>query len=1605
MPTLDQDLQKIREARLQIEKANKELYQSKLNRQKSSGDNSSAADLSARSENYIKASSALEKARRELFERNSYKNIVANMSAGIPVLFFPVRIETRFINAGNATELWIRIYPDDIHIHTHEFLLTEEEHFAGRQYWLNLLKANRENVSAEDQKKAAWKTFSEGRGVQRALWVAKQTTPLNWSVDSVLEDEALQFPEAGDTKTHNWTQAPKTQLLPDQFVVSLYRSGRIVHTEVGAPVPDTVFLGPDPLQAKESFEKKDNSIVLDDSFAWITDFDKAVEKGLALKIKMQEHFLNHGMIERIVVMGVCSSASVQEGKVLLEELIENHQYSAKGFSFLPQRSSTNNTESSGSVYSKNENYLSKGYYDGIDLNALSDAEEDGIQFANLLGIDKTVFRNASHASQKHVKEALAMNKAVYPATIGSFIENLAKPMFSEQQKNHLRDFFTDFVTASGPFPAIRIGDQPYSFLITSDMDRWVDKEPFFQGMATVLKRLQSIWYDLSNKNVAHVGRDRDPSSTLIDILGLEAGSVSFIQRLAHLPDFSLSATNVIGKAGELARKQETLRGFVKSLHPYGDRMDVGALITNLHYYKFENKIDLIKLVDGKTASVDRFLDKLGPKNLNYIEWLSQVQKEEEVSAHNLGATPPRSILYLLLRHSLLQELEKASKVYYSNLGVSTVSGLEKSVLNVNKEFKDLTSWELIKGTPSAINDKVFKVNIPLGDYLLTKGWKDVKSLNEFKGALQLLGNLSTLSLQHHLTDHIDLCSYRLDSWQMGLFTKRLQLNRSKQPEGIYHGSYGWVENLRPSGGKLIEVPEALKPSNQQPVYKDPKNAGFVHTPSLNHATAAGLLLAGYQNHATRSDPGAFAVNLSSERVRKALFVIQGIQNNQRLEALLGYQFERALHDMTTNNAANNLNQYILSLREKYPLESASIPQAGTEAQESVPAYSVVDGLKIVNATGDELLSLVGNQTHLQLILREKNRLEDTLDAINDLLITETAFQATQGKTDRTAAVLNSLKNADIPPDLEFHKTPRSTHLSFTNRVTIHFDSKASQHVTGTWTAISSPRSLMEPGMNRWLGEMIGDPSRIISSVSLVDAEGSETQSIIINLSELNIQPIDLIYLLGTDQQSGIKQLESHIEQAFKSKTGTHAEEGLKITFETTVSEGERSLAKAIPLMRSLRSLITNGRPASAKHFLSRPKSEGEQQRFIPNWDVEELVSRINTVFHSLYAELKRIEGIRISGIEGLTEGPSDLNTLFEWYYKEGASIEKLEKVIITEESIVELDAFLRSGRNYGINTSLRSVSSVATALEIVDLLHSSASLWHQYHQKLTLATKKLTAANEETISDLKVTRLTEAGKALLGDDFVILPQFRFVNAEDVSKVLLDEGAQLLKYANQLNHTSAELSVETWLESVARVRPFMGKLEQVRMIAEAQSNADITFTAAQFPFNQKSSWLAVEFPAVDEQTGEKYDILDDTVVMAIQGYQARNVDELQSALLIDEWTEAVPNDKEISGVSFNYDQPNASAPNAILVAVEPTGAAQWSWDTMLGIISNTFDRAKTRAVEPAHILEHPALDTLIPMTVANFDLRDANISLDYLTVSDHFIKAMANANLELYKAWK
>ena len=80
------------------------------------------------------------------------------------------------------------------------------------------------------------------------------------------------------------------------------------------------------------------------------------------------------------------------------------------------------------------------------------------------------------------------------------------------------------------------------------------------------------------------------------------------------------------------------------------------------------------------------------------------------------------------------------------------------------------------------------------------------------------------------------------------------------------------------------------------MFTDSENAGFIHGPSLNHAVAAAVLRNAFITHADSDKTDPMSVNISSERVRTALSLIEGVRNGQGLAELLGYQFERGLHE-------------------------------------------------------------------------------------------------------------------------------------------------------------------------------------------------------------------------------------------------------------------------------------------------------------------------------------------------------------------------------------------------------------------------------------------------------------------------------------------------------------------------------------------------------------------------------------------------------------------------------------------------------------------------------------------------------------------------------------
>jgi hypothetical protein len=67
-----------------------------------------------------------------------------------------------------------------------------------------------------------------------------------------------------------------------------------------------------------------------------------------------------------------------------------------------------------------------------------------------------------------------------------------------------------------------------------------------------------------------------------------------------------------------------------------------------------------------------------------------------------------------------------------------------------------------------------------------------------------------------------------------------------------------------------------------------------------------------------------------------------------------------------------------------------------------------------------------------------------------------------------------------------------------------------------------------------------------------------------------------------------------------------------------------------------------------------------------------------------------------------------------------------------------------------------------------------------------------------------------------------------------------------------------------------------------------------------------------------------------------------------------------------------------------LAVTPAEKGHWAWDDLVGILNDTLQRAKRRAVEPLLLdrVDRPEVGVLLPAIVADFSQHDLNISLDY-----------------------
>ena len=515
---------------------------------------------------------------------------------------------------------------------------------------------------------------------------------------------------------------------------------------------------------------------------------------------------------------------------------------------------------------------------------------------------------------------------MWPATLGYWLEEMLTPLVSQPDIAATRSFFTRFVSGRGPLPAVRVGKQPYGIVLATAFSRYRAARPGLGGPApeaayldrlhTLLARMDADWRTMA-ASVAHVAQPGEAQQTLLDVLGLHAGSVEYHQRYAE--SFDQLYNKLVLQFGHFwggllaAWLRDRGRQLLTQI---GADPEAEPPILEKFFFGESPLLDG-PVVDDAPLSETTPIQASTPDGRNYVEWLA-TSSLETIRLQDFGGNPaPRALLFLLLRHArLLGHWDAGTRFLESRaIGDPAILRREPSFVHVQSEdeaeLRGVSKFQhLYEPLPEVTGDET----TTLGEYVLLPsvlaGAPETVDLRELVAALEVLQGAPTARLERAFAEHLDCVGYRLDAWKTGLAVTRLEELRSRTDDrragGTYLGAFGWLEHVRPNPAALAPVqldPElsaVFERPADAPLRHDPANAGHLHAPSLNQAAAAAILKNAHRVHATEANPEVMAIDLSSSRVRQALGLLEGIRTGQTLEALLGYRFERSLHDGTAS---------------------------------------------------------------------------------------------------------------------------------------------------------------------------------------------------------------------------------------------------------------------------------------------------------------------------------------------------------------------------------------------------------------------------------------------------------------------------------------------------------------------------------------------------------------------------------------------------------------------------------------------------------------------------------------------------------------------------------
>jgi hypothetical protein len=1121
---------------------------------------------------------------------------ISNLDDAYPIALFPVRLETKFKTHGNSYKLKVRVYPDDVAVESHEPELTGVEISLGANYWVEVNGTNNNN-----EKRAAWNALATQLSPQRAAWVSLKTDP------------TLPVEEQVAQKSTDWTRQPEIRILPDRFVVRLYQASVAGgdYAQVGTfetnLISDRLKIGIDP-KDEESLKadgtENDNVIKLGGEAAWIQDFDAAIEAGMALEIEMNQLTapLTKAQVDssyfKLVVVGAKVSESPSRSKDMLEANFENHHYVGEGMKLLKIKTPTSNTSVVSTPHRKPDLGSVKSF--GVERvgplfpilnNYLS--KRDGQRLAEALGIDNVILQHIAGSGNIDITKALINNGVFSASTIGSKMKDLWGNIFDVNDIDNTRDFFSKHVVSRGILPTIQVDSQPYGMMPVSSFKDWTwdaveeaDEYPFLEELRGTLDTVSNIIDGVVSSASTLSDTAASAQEALLRTLSQQPVSINLRGRIAYGPDLvynSLSFRQKLETANNWYSTLETEASTkAQALGLSSENLPKALLLSQESAAGRVNKA----LVEELRLSDTEPLAPMSGLSINYLEWLSSATfaqiKNKEIEAESPIPDQPPVLLFEASRDSIMHEYWFAAYKLAKDNGVENLPWSTPDIMGAPEAGEELpeglTQNDLLTSAqdPWDLMDLIVEEldsNKTLAEFLdstVSDSFDAKVNLQETKSNLYELSNLPSADVDILFRETMDASSYRLDGWQLGLVNYRLEKMRNGvggNRFGTYLGAYGYIEDLKPDTERTMltqnELNEIEGIEGEIERIKDAK--GFIHAPSMRHATAAAVLKSAYdpiKDKQWGNDAGyPRRINLNSGRVRQALKFIEGMNGGQDLGGLLGYQFERQMQESTLN-----LNQYIYIFRRAFP--TAQITDHDDEPIENLGASNVTDGLVMYNTVNELLLSeevypyqIMGGLPGIEsaegtaindIILS----LGEVIDAIHDVAVSESMYHLVQGKFESAASVMEAFEKGEpLPVDLEVLKSVRDSSV-FNQKLCIQMDVSSAQN--NIWGPTPSYKATAEPTLNSWLNSQFPAPTNVLAEVKI---NGFDMSGNAVSLNEnialelLDLEPIDFVYLDAAPAVNNESALSTLIRYKLRLAHNLSAESNIEIVYDNYLNDG------------------------------------------------------------------------------------------------------------------------------------------------------------------------------------------------------------------------------------------------------------------------------------------------------------------------------------------------------------------------------------------------------------------------------------------------------------------